>query len=243
MKFLSLGIIQGITEFLPISSSGHLYILKRLLGLQGDYFSFFIFLHIATLAAIVIFLSKNLKWLFDKRLLTRIAVITVITAIMGLSIKFYLGSLFGNKNLLTFCFIINAGILLSIRPGSGNKTYKDMTYKDAFIIGIMQGFSPFPGISRSGVTIAGFLRRGFSRKQAFVLSFLLAIPVMIGAFILEFKELITNSFVFKDMAIGFISAFLSGLIALGVVKKTLLNQRFKNFAYYCLILAILNWAL
>lgn len=240
MKIIALGITQGLTEFLPVSSSGHLYFLKRLLGIQGDYFSFFVFIHIATLAAVVLFLSKSVKLLLNKRLLAHIALITLVTGAMGLSIKFYLERAFGNRYLLTFCFLVNAGVLLSARASSGKKTYKDITLKDALIIGLMQGFSPFPGISRSGITIAGFLRRGFSRKESFVLAFLAAIPVMLGAFFIELKGLARSSISLGGMMPGFIAAFFSGLLALAIVKKALAAHRFNNFAYYCLAIALLN---
>ena len=118
--------------------------------------------------------------------------------------------------------------------------YNNFNFKDAFFIGILQGFAVFAGISRSGITIAGLLKRDFSREQAFMLSFLAAIPIMIAAFILEFKELGANEIGFGNMAAGFITAFFTGLLALRIIKKILLNRKFKNFGYYCLVIAFLN---
>jgi len=240
VRIIALGVTQGLTEFLPVSSSGHLYFLKRLLGIQGDYFSFFVFIHIATLAAIILFLSKSIKLLLNKRLLAHILLITLITGVMGLGIKFYLEKAFGNRYLLTFCFLVNSAILLGVKPASGTKTYKDITLKDALVIGLMQGFSPLPGISRSGITIAGFLKRGFSRKESFVLAFLAAVPVMLAAFLVEFKGMAQSSISLGEMMPGFIAAFFSGFLALAIVKRTLINHKFNNFAYYCLFIALLN---
>ena len=248
MKFIFLGIVQGITEFLPISSSGHLFFVQKLLKIEGDYLSFFVFLHLATLLAIIVFFFKKIKLFFKARLLLSILLITLISGIMGLGIRFYLKEFFGSTFMLTFCFLANAGILLSIRPSSGQRDISSINFKDALFLGLLQGFSPLPGISRSGITIVGLLRRGFKRSQAFILSFLMAIPLIIGAFFVEFKELgqsipkgiASPSLSLQSMGSGFVAAFVFGLLALSLVRKTLISKKFKNFAYYCLILALLT---
>ena len=240
MKLIFLGIVQGITEFLPISSSGHLFFIQKILKIEGDYLSFFVFLHLATLLAIVVFFSKKIKLFFKARLLLNILLVTLISGIMGLGIRFYLKEFFGSTFMLTFCFLANAGILLSIRPFSGERDISSVNSKDALFLGLLQGFSPLPGISRSGITIVGLLRRGFKRGEAFILSFLMAIPLIIGAFFVEFKELGQSSFSSQSMGLGFVAAFVFGLLALSLVRKTLISKKFKNFAYYCLILALLT---
>lgn len=240
MKIIALGIAQGLTEFLPISSSGHLYLLERLFPIQTNYLSFVVFLHLATLLAICLFLFKKLKLLLDLRILFHIGIITLISGSMGLGIKFYFENFFANKYLLTFCFLINSGILLSLRIPSNPRTLKSLNLKDSLLIGILQGFSPFPGISRSGITIVGLLRRGFAKEEAFELSFLMAIPLMLGAFIVEFKGLGLSNLSLQNMALGFLSAFLAGLLALAIVKKALIVNKFKNFAYYCLSISLIN---
>ena len=240
MKLIFLGIVQGITEFLPISSSGHLFFIQKILKIEGDYLSFFVFLHLATLLAIVVFFSKKIKLFFKARLLLNILLVTLISGIMGLGIRFYLKEFFGSTFMLTFCFLANAGILLSIRPFSGERDISSVNSKDALFLGLLQGFSPLPGISRSGITIVGLLRRGFKRSEAFILSFLMAIPLIIGAFFVEFKELGQSSFSSQSIGLGFVAAFVFGLLALSLVRKTLISKKFKNFAYYCLILALLT---
>jgi len=243
VKFIFLGIVQGITEFLPISSSGHLFLIQKLLKIEGDFLSFFVLLHLATLLAIIIFFSKKIKLFFNAKLLSNILLITLISGIMGLGIRFYLKELLGSTFMLTFCFLANAGILLSIRPASGERDISSINFKDALFLGLLQGFSPLPGISRSGITIVGLLRRGFKRNEAFILSFTMAIPLIIGAFVVEFKELgqmVSPTLSLQSIGLGFVAAFVFGLLALHLVKKALINKKFKNFAYYCLILALLT---
>ncbi|MFA7677677.1 MAG: undecaprenyl-diphosphate phosphatase [Candidatus Omnitrophota bacterium] len=240
MKAAILGIIQGLTEFLPISSSGHLYFLKRFFFVGDKYLSFVLFLHLATLLAIIIFFYKSIFLLFKPRLLIYIVAITFISGIMGLGIKYYFESIFGNKYLLSFCFLINAGILLRLKANSRQKAWEDFNFKDALIIGLAQGFSPFPGISRSGITIAALLSRGFSKVQAFTLSFLMAIPLLLGAFVLEAGDLSVSAFGVESMVSGFIFAFFFGLLAIFIVKKTLMIDKFRIFGYYCLLLSLLS---
>jgi len=240
VKFIFLGIVQGITEFLPISSSGHLFLIQKLLKIEGDLLPFFVFLHLATLLAIIVFLFKKIKLFFKARPLLNILLITLISGIMGLGIRFYLKEFLGSTFMLTFCFLTNAGILLSIRPSSGERNISSINFKDALFLGFLQGFSPLPGISRSGITIAGLLRRGFKRSEAFILSFLMAIPLIIGAFFVEFKELGQSNLSLQNMGLGLVAAFVFGLLALSLVRKTLISKKFKNFAYYCLILALLT---
>lgn len=240
MRFTLLGITQGLTEFLPVSSSGHLYILKSILNLEESFLSFFVFLHLATLFAIFIFLRKEiLGVLFKRRVLIQIGIITLITFIFGFVIDRYLSIFFGSKYLIFFCLLINGIILLRLRMDSGARGLDEITLKDSFFLGILQGLAVFPGISRSGITISGLINNGFKPKEAFSLSFLMAIPAIIGAFLFKFNELVNSGIDSLSMTTGFITAFFSGLIALVVVKKTVVNRKFKNFGYYCIIISVL----
>ncbi|MCK4809665.1 MAG: undecaprenyl-diphosphate phosphatase [Candidatus Omnitrophica bacterium] len=237
------GLVQGLTEFLPISSSGHLYFLERLFqkpDINKDLLPFFVLLHMATLLSIGVFFFKEIKLLFTKKLLLHIFIITAITGIFGIIIEFYLDNFFGNKYLLTVCFLINAAVLFNIKVNSGGRTWESMKLKDSFIIGILQGFSPFPGISRSGITIAGLLKKGFTKKDAFNLSFLMAIPVILGAVILKFREIAVNNLFTLNVLVGFVFAFVSGLLALKLLKKIIILEKMKFFAYYCLLISIGN---
>ncbi|MDD5584168.1 MAG: undecaprenyl-diphosphate phosphatase [Candidatus Omnitrophica bacterium] len=239
MKFLFFGIVQGLTEFLPISSSGHLYLLKKLFGINENLLASFILLHMATLLAIIIFFWKQiLATFFKKKMIAHIIIITLVTVIIALPIKHFFEKFFDAKNLLSLCFLANALLLLGTRKRTAQRTAEEITLKDSVMLGIMQGIAAFPGISRSGITISGSLRRGFKPEDAFNLSFLMAIPTIMGAFLLEFKELSVTHITRGAMVLGCVAAFAFGIGALLVVKKTLLSARFNMFGYYSLMLFI-----
>jgi undecaprenyl-diphosphatase len=240
VKFLLFGTIQGLTEFLPISSSGHLYILKRLTGTSENLLPFFVFLHLATFLAIVLyFRTQIIRALLKRNFIINIFLITAISGGVALAIKYILSTFFGNKYLLSFCFLINGIILLSINKINPRKDIYNINLKESLILGLVQGIAVFPGISRSGITIATLLKRGYKEKEAFKLSFFMALPIILLAFLAEFKELTPLTIGYRNMAVGFIFAFLSGILALIIVKKTLINTKFKNFGYYCLLIFII----
>jgi len=240
VKSIFLGIVQGLTEFLPISSSGHLYLIKNILNINEDYFSFFVFLHIPTLIAVLFFFSKEIKFLKDLRLVAHIIFICVITGIIGFGINLCFRSTFGNSYFLSFCFFVNALILFNTKGNITKRNWKDLNLKDSFLIGLLQGLAPLPGISRSGITIAILLRRGFSKNDSFMLSFLIAIPLMVGVFIFDLRYFMAGSFWAFSAIISFIFAFLSGILALGVLKRVIIMEKVSKFAYYCLFLSLLR---
>lgn len=239
MKFLLFGIIQGVTEFLPISSSGHLYLLKKIFGLSENLLSFFIILHLATLLAIAIFFQKQIKeLLFSKKLLPHILIITAITAGLGLMIKRFLSPFFEYKYFLSSCILINAVILLNTKKFSAEKSSQDIRLKDSLILGILQGLAVLPGISRSGITISGLLKRGFKAKDSFTLSFLMAIPIISGVTLLELKKICSLNIGKSNIFLSFSAALIFGIFTLQIIKKMLIKAKFQNFGYYCLILFI-----
>ncbi|MBU1121132.1 MAG: undecaprenyl-diphosphate phosphatase [Candidatus Omnitrophota bacterium] len=236
MQFLFFGIIQGLTEFLPISSSGHLYLFQKILGINGNLLPFFVILHLATLLAIILFFHNQLKELFcNKKILLHIGIITLISASLGLIIKHFFTGFFVFKYLIAFCFFINGIILLSAKNRSCKRTLQALSFKDSIILGILQGLAIFPGISRSGITIIGLLKRGFDAKEAFSFSFIMAIPIILGAFLVEGKEILSVNIGTTNIIISFIVAVLSGLFALKIIKKALIKVKFHNFGYYCLL--------
>jgi len=242
IKFIFFGITQGLTEFLPVSSSGHLYILKKLLNLEGNLFSFFVLLHLATLLAIAVVLHKEIRRaLFNRKLLVHLGIITLITISLGFLIDSSLEWVFESKYFISFCLLVNAGILLSITKKHMKRDSQNIRLKDSIILGIVQAIAIFPGISRSGITIAALLRRGFHIKETFTFSFLMAIPVILGAFFSKYKYLFnSNSINGTQATIGFVAAFIFGLIALRIVRSTLLHHKFAYFGYYCLIVSLLG---
>jgi undecaprenyl-diphosphatase len=245
LKLTLFGITQGLTEFLPVSSSGHLYILKRILGSPQNYLSFFILLHIATLLVIVLVLKRQV-WLalINKNLLIYLATTTLVTCIIGFLIDRFLKASFDNKYFISLCLMVNALILLRIKNIKGQKDRGDFKLKDALTLGVLQGLAIFPGISRAGITISSLLKRGFKPQEAFSLSFLMAIPAILAAFIFKYlfhyQQLSQLHIPWTGLSLGFLAAFCSGFIALLIVKKTLITHKFRNFGYYCFGLSLLG---
>jgi len=241
MKSLLFGLIQGLTEFLPVSSSGHLNILNRLIPIDASIFSYIILLHAATLCAVVIFFWKKIVSLLRQRgFLLNLIIITLITGGIGLFIKHLLGENMEHKYVVTSCLLINALILFAAKKAAGKRTSTEMNWKDCSLLGLMQGIAVLPGISRSGITIVTALQRGFSPEDAFNMSFIMAIPAILGAFVLEAKEIQSLSMNATHIAIGAICAFIVGLLTLLIVQKILIAKKFQLLGYYCLLLSIVS---
>lgn len=241
MKIIFLGIIQGLTEFLPISSSGHLYIFKKILNLPQDLMPFFVFLHLSTLLVIFVFLRKEIIFLlFKKKIFISIVIITFITGIVGLLIKYFFKVYFESKFLIPILLFINGCILLSVKKETSTRNALEINIKDSIIIGLLQGLAIFPGISRSGMTIVGLLKRGFKPKEAFSLSFLMVIPLILLVQVYEFKNMLNFNFPLRDVFLSFIAAFGFGMLALVVIRRTLINEKFYIFGYYCMIMSLLS---
>jgi undecaprenyl-diphosphatase len=244
IKAFFLGIAQGLTEFLPVSSSGHLFLLQGFLGRgandNGSLLSFFIFLHLSTLCAVVIYLYRNLYRFLSGPFILNVLIMTGVTGSIALFIRFFLSHFFLNKYFLMACFFSNALILLSVRKTADKRGWKSLNLKDSLFLGALQGVAFLPGISRSGITITGFLKRGFSKEESFILSFLMVIPVIIGAFALECRELIAGGFSLKVLLMGFFTAFLSGICALAFLRKAVIADKFRNFSYYCFFIALVT---
>lgn len=231
------GIIQGLTEFLPVSSSGHLFVLRKLLKIPSDLLSFFVFLHLATLFSVVSFLHKDIFHACkNKKLIDRLAVTTTATVIF----VFLIGKIgipyFGHKYVISAGFLVTTLFLCFIRKG-GTKTVDELPIRDCLFIGLMQACAVFPGISRSGITITSLMKRGVKKNEAFTFSFLIAIPVIVGASIVELKDL-KSTFTLPSLAAGCILAFLTGLFALKMVKIYVNLEKIYQFGYYCLFMSI-----
>jgi len=239
--YLICGIVQGISEFLPISSSGHLYLVSNILKFNAsDKLAFFVWLHFATLFAVLVFFYKDiLAVLRNKTILINIIITTVTTSIVAIVIKKIVGSYFDNHYLIACGFIATTMFLLLNKVRMGGKMSMDgYTLKEALILGIIQGIAVVPGISRSGVTITTLMRRGFDSGVSFRLSFLVSIPVILAAFIYESRGIQGT---FSTMYIwGFISAFISGLIALKVLKNIISRKHLYYFGYYCIFMIVIS---
>ena len=243
IKYIFLGIVQGLTEFLPVSSSAHLVIFQDLLGFKENQILLDIVLHVGTLFALIVFLFKDIKRLLTIKVLFLIFLATVLTvAIVLLGEDFFEGMFSAPAKLALPLFITGITLLCTKKFTKGLRSLSELKIGDAFWLGILQGISVIPGLSRSGLTISALLFRNVQREAAFKFSFLASIPVILGALLFkvgEFSQI--SSFEFKYMAFGFFASFLSGLLALKILLIVIRKARLHLFGYYCLALAFVLW--
>ncbi|MCL5126924.1 undecaprenyl-diphosphate phosphatase [Algibacter sp. L4_22] len=248
-----LGIIQGLTEFLPVSSSGHLEIGKAILGdtqVAEQSLLFTVVLHFATALSTIVVFRKDIlsliqgalkfKWNDDLQFISKIAISMIPAVIVGLFFEEQLESLFGGNILLVGCMLIVTAILLYLAD-KAKDTNKNVTFKNAFIIGISQAIAMLPGISRSGATISTSVLLGNDKTKAARFSFLMVVPLIFGKIAKDIisGDLAYDSGNFTALSIGFVAAFIAGLFActwmISLVKKSKLSY----FAIYCLIVGII----
>lgn len=231
MKSLILGIVQGLTEFLPVSSSGHLVIIKHWLNFQSEGTIMEATLHFATLLAIIIFFRKKLLDYVTKEKILTIIVGTIPIALLGILFKDKIELLFNNYLLVTVTLSLTGVLLFISRNPKENKEELDL--KCALIIGIAQALAITPGISRSGATVATALLLGVTRKKAFEFSFILAIPALLGAFIINIPDIMGNNLNSAfSLLPGALAAFFSGLLALWIFYKLIVKKDLYFFSYY-----------
>ncbi|RKY33049.1 MAG: hypothetical protein DRP68_03055 [Candidatus Omnitrophota bacterium] len=232
-------LIQGLTEFLPISSSGHLFLAKRILQVKSESLPFFIYLHLATLLAILVYLHKEIiSYIQDRKVLINLTITSLVTLSLACLIMITVQIYFEKKILIAIGFLFTSLILLLFKKG-GKKLIKELSVKECILIGALQGLAVLPGISRSGVTIAGSLGRGLNKKEAFNFSFLLAIPVTLVAFLVKANNLSQYKLDGFPLIFSFILTFLVGVGSLSILRKFLEESKLYKFGYYCLILAVL----
>ncbi len=240
-----LGIVQGLGEFLPISSSGHVVIIGALFeqlsgGQLPDLLLTNIVLHLGTLAAVfVVYWSRIWRLLGeDRRAIGLLIVGTLPLVIFGVLVKSTAESMLESPLLAGCCLLVTAGLLLwAARFESGETGYVEMSYWQALLIGTFQAFALLPGISRSGATIASGLFVGLRRDAAATFSFLLAIPAILGAATLSTVDLVRSSEPRLSISLLMLGAFVSfavGLIALLWLLRWLQQGRLRHFAYWCL---------
>lgn len=242
-----LGIVQGITEWLPISSSGHLVLFQKIMQLEVPV-AFDVLLHLATLLAVLVFFRKDiskiikavLKWetkSCDFKLAIFIITAILATAIIVFPLKEIFENAFSSLLVVGIAFIIT-GLLLFF--SEVNQKSSNINGKKAALIGLMQGVAFMPGISRSGSTISIALLLGIKREDAFKFSFLIAIPAILGASLLKIPELNASSISAPSIIAGFFSAFLLGFLSLIALKRIITNGRFHYFAYYCFAIGLIT---
>jgi len=252
LVIIILAIVQGATEFLPISSSGHLVLLYSIFGIENNTILLSVILHVATLLSVVIYYRKELWQLLTKPLCkTNISIIitTVTTAIIACILEPIIEKSF-NGNLLSLSFAITAVILfISQIKNKNHETKSDIknlniTPTKACIIGLSQAVACFPGISRSGTTIATGLLCNTSKDTATTYSFLISIPIIIASTILEIYKYATNPeplpFSFIELSIGFVLAVIVGLASIKLMTTFVKKQKLYYFSFYLLIIAIIT---
>lgn len=240
-KYILLGAIQGLTEFLPVSSSGHLLIAQNVLGLSGEEIAVSIVLHLGTLIAVVVFFFREIIKVFrDKAYMFLIIVVTFITGIIGIIGKDFFEGLFCSIEAAVVSFLIT-GVILLLTRNFMNAKNKKVGMKDALILGFTQAIAIVPGISRSGITISTLLFRKIEKEACFQVSFLVSIPLILGATLLEIKKIgsaLEGNFI--NLAAGFATSVICGLIALFILKSVIKRAKFYYFGYYCILVALLT---
>jgi undecaprenyl-diphosphatase len=254
IKAILLGALQGFTEFIPVSSSGHLLVMRNLMGVGDIPKLFDILMHIPTLLAVLIVFRKIIIRLFlsivkavqcifnketmhseirtDVKLIFIVIIATVLTVILALVIDQFDEVFEVSPRYVGILFIVTGIILIITRFFSGQKDYDQIGIKAGCFAGIAQGLGVLPGISRSGITIAAALFIGIKQDKAGEFSFLIAIPAILGAFLLKFKDaggMDINPF---DLAIGLVVCFFVGLGSLLLLLRLVQKGKFYLFSIY-----------
>lgn len=242
VESLILGLIQGLTEWLPVSSSGHLVVVKELFGWQPPVL-FYVLLHLGTLSVVMVFFRRDILGIL-KAILKRdfeseegriglfIIVGSAPTGVIGFVFKDFFEAFFDNLYVVGLSLLATGVLLFFSDRIEGSKP---LTYLDSFLVGIAQGISIVPGISRSGVTIATGLLRGVKRKHAFMFSFLLSIPATLGATIVESGDLhlLVSGVDAATVVVGVATSMVVGYLSLKAVQRILRKRKFHWFAPYC----------
>lgn len=264
-----LGLVQGIAEFLPISSSGHLAILQNLFNMsdiEGGHMFFDVLLHFGTLIAICFMYWSDIKamvvevlaLLSGRKTITAdgrpkqypaarmffLIVAATLPLVLVLPINDYIGELSQSTVFVGIALILTGFMLLvSDKMTPGTKTEKNMRFSDALIIGLCQCVATLPGLSRSGTTITAGIATGQNRGYAVKFSLLMSIPAVLGATLLELIKAIKNGIdasLIPAYLFGMVAAMVSGVLAIGLLKMIAKSKRFGGFAYYCWIVGALT---
>ena len=258
LEALVLGIVQGLTEYLPVSSSGHLAIGSALFGIEGEEnLAFTIVVHVATVFSTLVILWKEIEWIFrglfkfqmnsETRYAINILISMIPIGIVGVFFKDTVESIFGSGLLIVGCMLLVTAALLAFSYYAKPRQKESISMKDAFIIGLSQACAVLPGLSRSGTTIATGLLLGNNKAKLAQFSFVMVIPPILGEALLDVLKLVKGEDIAGDiptlsLVVGFVAAFLSGCLAckwmINIVKKGKLIY----FAIYCAIAGLVTIA-
>lgn len=240
VEVLILAVVQGITEWLPVSSSGHLVILQQYLGIERPV-AFDVMLHLGTLCVILVVFRQDIIEILkvlrrldfeseNGKLALFVIVGNIPTAIIGLIFQEVFESFFENLLVVGVALLVTGCVLF---VSELRRNGKDLSYADSFLIGVSQGVSLIPGISRSGVTIATGLLRKVSWRKVLRYSFLLSIPAVMGAAVGKSKDLTLYTDEFAPMLVGVITSMVVGYVSLKLLLRVVMKRQFHLFAYYC----------
>jgi len=265
LQALILGLVQGATEFIPVSSSAHLVLVPYIFNWQLDpqvAFAYDVLVHWGTLAAVIWYFRKDL-WRYlksalqgilsgklventDAKLAWLLVAGTIPAALIGYLFSDFFEAMFSRPLPAALFLFVTAVILTWSEKQSKNlRSLTNLNFGDALFIGIAQAIAIFPGISRSGATISAGLFRGIDKVSAARFSFLLSVPIILGAGLLPLKELLEMNTFQKNLpvlATGFVTALVSGYLCIDFLLKYLQKRRLYLFAAYCVLFALLNLA-
>ena len=268
LEAIILGLVQGIAEFLPISSSGHLAILQNLFNMsdiEGGHMLFDVLLHFGTLVAICFMYWPDIKSMFTQTVdlftgrnpapagqrrqypaarMFMLIIAATLPLVLILPVHKYIG-LLSNSTIFVGGALILTGCMLFVsdKMERGTKTEKTMLFKDALIIGLCQCVATLPGLSRSGTTITAGIATGHDRSYAVKFSLLMSIPAVLGATLLELVDAIkagVDASLIPAYLFGMIAAMVSGVLSIGVLRMIAKKTRFGGFAYYCWVAGVLT---
>lgn len=243
-QVFTLSLIQGLTEFLPVSSSGHLVILQKIFNFSSPPVLFDILVHVGTLGAVLVYFRKELMKI-SRKTIWLVIIGTIPAALVGGLFEKNIEMAFNSLQAVGLALLFTAGLLFSTKIKGVSRSIREyqgiskISWSDAFIIGIFQAIAILPGISRSGSTIVSGLWRGAERETSFRFSFYLAIPAILGALVLKSSELMTYStFELVQGMIGMLIAGIIGYFALRILENVLKSAKLFWFGIYCLVLGI-----
>jgi len=258
-----IGLVQGLTEFLPVSSSAHLIFAQQALGLSDVGLAFDVLMHVGTLVAVIVYFFNDIVNMIKGFLLSlvdlkngnfigeikkdpykKLAWLTILATIpvgvVGVLFNDIIESMFKGLTIPAFLLLVTGCLLYaSQRMNSGRIDVRNMTIKEALIMGCGQALAVLPGLSRSGTTIAAGLFAGLDKEFAAKFSFILSIPAILGAAVFQLKDLSGGSIEIGACIAGFVVAIISGYLAISVLLKIVREKSLDIFAYYCWIVGII----
>ncbi|NBB91013.1 MAG: undecaprenyl-diphosphatase [Spirochaetes bacterium] len=258
LEAILLGVVQGLTEFLPVSSSGHLAVLKHLFGQSDVPVLFDVLLHVSTLGVVVLvfrdrigaIIASLVRWVARRsdaesdaknlRIVVLALLATVVTGVLGLAISRLEAGRY--PKLVGVLFLVTAAILVTTRFARGTRGYAEMGAGRALLVGFAQGLGVFPGISRAGITISAGLLSGVARREAAEFSFLISIPAILAALGVTLRDAteLAATVPLASLISGLVSSFVVGLLSLRLLLRLVRGGRLYLFALYLVPLGILT---